>query len=256
MKRTWMFLTMACLLVLAGCDRPAQSYDSDGVMGKTYGGGPYSHGTAPLEPGAIDAGKPYDGPSTGPANLVGPADPKAGSLSALMGVQARAATIVYVVDRSGGTALYWQSLCEELYRSIGDLYPDQHFAVVLMDKNQALVGPTRDALVPGLKKNQGHAGKFIQQNEPRNDTTPSVALKKAFDLLAGAKGSKVIYLVTDSPTLDTSLGELAASRNKAVGATIVTFMIGDGSPATKRTLEEVAKAGNGTMKQVRLSKGP
>ena len=241
-------------LCLVGCSHPYTPRGNDRELGQAMGGPPDSHGTAPLEPGAVDTGSPGVPPATSPAHLVGPSDPKKGSLSAMLDVTARGSHVVYVIDRSGSMAPYWPAVRDQLIRSIGDLYPDQDFSVVLMDKDQPKVGPVRGALVSGLKKNQGRAATFILQTEPVGTTSPRKALEYAFALLAKAddKPGKVVYFLTDTTILDNTLVDLVKQQ---AGVCVVTYMVGTGSPETRTTLQEMAKVSNATFKEIPQPRG-
>lgn len=258
MKHAWMILVAVMVCVLVGCSSPAPRVaGSDGVYDDDEGtltnvGSPSlrSHGSAPREEGFHDAADREYGKTV--TTTSSPATKQA--LSRFYGVTVRGAHVVYVVDCSATTARHWSAIRTELITSVGDLWLDQDFSVIVMGVKKPLQTPLKDSLIHARKHNQARTAAFLLQLEPTGKTNPAAALDQAFKTLDTAGGGDcVVYFLTDSATLPQALPAQLAKLNKGRGATVVTYLIGPGSRDSQRVLQAMADGNGGTFKQVKAA---
>jgi hypothetical protein len=88
--------------------------------------------------------------------------------------------IVYVIDASGSMVSHLQIVLQELARSLAALSPDQSFAIIFFQKNEAIVVPPADKLATATVSAKSQAMKWINGNVvPQGGTNPLDAIKQA-----------------------------------------------------------------------------
>jgi hypothetical protein len=178
------------------------------------------------------------------------------SISKLYGVAVRASHIVYVIDRSATTNKYWDDLRTEIVSSLGDLYMQQDFTVILMGEGRARIGPG-NGLITASKHNQMLAAKMLLETAATGKTDPLPALRLAINTLAAAdnKPGKVLYFVTDRAMTDTAAVTLFQTTPGAKDIVVMTYMVGQGGGDTQRVLEKLASQSGGRFTHVAQPSG-
>ncbi len=167
--------------------------------GGLLGGGPgYSDGER-----IFDIGKANDG---GSGDLTGPAvsedvyrledaDILPGGVD-FFGSRSRSRRICYVVDCSGSMRGLLGRVKTELAKSIGDLQPDQYFAIIFFGGRTLAFGDGK--LTRATQAAKKSAQKFIESVEPKGTTNALTAIDTALQVRDGrGAGASVIYLLTD-----------------------------------------------------------
>jgi hypothetical protein len=132
--------------------------------------------TVRLDPGAGPSGGSLDRftPVSGGGSGGGSASFAGASSSS------NARRIVYVIDASGSMVSHLQIVVQELARSLAALSPDQSFAIIFFQKNEAIAVPPADRLASATVAAKSHAMKWIGENVvPQGGTNPLVAIDKA-----------------------------------------------------------------------------
>lgn len=276
MKTICSITIMGLALIIGGCLQQARrSYppieQSPDVAGRPNA----SHNSAPLEEGAVylpqqatpvapaapaatveppapataPAAVPPAPPAAAPAAPAAAAAPTPGktSLSRFFGLAVRASNVVYVIDCSDSMARHWPAVRKELLTSIGDLWLDQNFSVILMGSPKPIQTPA-PGLITAAKQQQAKAAAIILQNEPNGKTSAEAAIRLAFATLANAdvKAGKVIYLLTDNPALDKTLAQTIMVLDKEHDTIIMTYLVsGGGVGDTADTLKKIATQSGG-----------
>lgn len=178
------------------------------------------------------------------------------SISKLYGVAVRATHIVYVIDRSATTNKYWEDLRTQIIASLGDLYVQQDFSVILMGERRPRMGPA-SGLITATKHNQMLAAKMLLETAADGKTDPLPALRLAIATLASAddKGGKVLYFVTDRAMLGEAAVTLFQTTPGAKGIVVMPFMIGQGGSDTQKVMEKLASQTGGRFTQVAEAAG-
>jgi hypothetical protein len=173
------------------------------------------------------------------------------SISKLYGVAVRATHIVYVIDRSATTNKYWEDLRTQIIASLGDLYIQQDFSVILMGERRPRMGPG-SGLITATKHNQMLAAKMLLETAADGKTDPLPALRLAIATLASVddKGGKVLYFVTDRAMMGEAAVTLFQTTEAAKGIVVMPYMIGDGGSDTQKVMEKLASQTGGRFTQV------
>ena len=91
--------------------------------------------------------------------------------------------IAYVIDASGSMIMHHQIVLDELARSLGNLSPQQSFAVIYFQANNAVETPPVGRFTPATNQNRTAAIEWIKKNVvPAGGTNPLVAIEKALAL--------------------------------------------------------------------------
>jgi DNA-directed RNA polymerase subunit RPC12/RpoP/Mg-chelatase subunit ChlD len=201
----------------------------------------------------LDKRRGTDGPGTG-----------------IKGVRGRGYHVVYVIDRSGSMAPYFDDVRMALRISISELKPSQDFHIVFFSNNKTVEGP-RERLVQADKANKKLASRFIGKVQAVGQTTALVALKRAFEILKHADRSKpgrVIFLLTDGDfggitggsshrtsdgtvlTGNEAVIQWLRENNARREVQVNTLLIQHNDPRAKKVLETIAKDNHGKFKYV------
>jgi len=104
--------------------------------------------------------------------------------------------IVYVIDASGSMIRSLQIVLQEMTRSIDALSEQQNFSIVFFQRNEAVVVPPRNRLMPATRENKVKALEWIDQNVvPSGRSNPIDAITYALDL-----NPDVIFLLSENIT--------------------------------------------------------
>ncbi len=156
--------------------------------------------------------------------------------------------VVYVIDRSGSMVDTFDSVRQEMYRSIGRLGPSQAFQVILFAKTKPKECFKR--LESATPKNRKKASRFLEVQIVEGETDPVPALKKAFAALDKAKKKgRLIWLLTDGEFPDNEAVLRAISilnKNKKKKVFIFTFLYGTAPPEAVRVMKKIAEENKGT----------
>jgi len=208
-----------------------------------------------------------------PALADTPPAPDAVSLPAegtIFSGQRRADCVVYVVDRSGSMIDTFADVRYQMILSIARLRSSQRFHVILFG-DDGTVENSPGGLVPATRQNKLAAARFLQEVVPAGRTNAVPALRRAFEVLDGAKGEKLIHFLTDG-SLDGPGGvanryrckdgrvlngndavlRLVAEANRAEQAQINTFLYGYYSPEADDVMEKLARANGGRYRFIRV----
>lgn len=116
------------------------------------------------------------------------------SFVGLTGSNAR--KIVYIVDASGSMIGTLPIIIEELARSIDALSPDQEFAIVFFQKNEAVVAPPGDRLVKAVADEKLRVLKWARDSViPAGRSNPVAAIEKGLSFKPD-----VIFLLSNNIT--------------------------------------------------------
>lgn len=172
----------------------------------------------------------------------------------LWGNGGNAYQVVYVIDRSGSMINTFDYLRREMLASISRLKDSQDFHVIFYARGTPTENPPKQ-LIPANRDNRIMAAKFLGTIVPESQTDPLPALKRAFDVLQGArKTGKLVYLLSDGLFPDNSaVLRLIAERNPEGSgqAMICTFLYGDRTREAEEVMQKIAKENKGRYKYVR-----
>lgn len=167
-----------------------------------------------------------------------------------VGMTARAYHIVFVMDRSGSMLDGFDQVRNELLHTIAKLQPDQDFHVIFFSDGKPVENPPHQ-LVHAEYEYKQQAAKFLDNVQAAGQTDPLPAIGRAFDVLAGQKGGKVIFLLTDGAFPDNQkVLDLINKRNADKGVTIITYLFGDRSKDATANLKRIATENNGKFKAI------
>jgi hypothetical protein len=124
--------------------------------------------------------------------------PSGGNLAAsFVGVSStNARRIVYVIDASGSMLPYFQTVIDELARSLEGLTRQQSFGIVFFQEDRAIVVPPHGRLVAATADGRNRALSWIRDNViPNQGTNPLVAIEAALRL-----DPDVIFLLSQNIT--------------------------------------------------------
>jgi hypothetical protein len=160
--------------------------------------------------------------------------------------------VVYVVDRSGSMVGSFDSVRDEMFKSIGMLEPNrQLFHVILFSEGQPLE-PADRRLVPPTPQYIRAVTEFLRQTPAKGPTDPLPALARAFDVLDKVSGTKVIFLLTDSQFPDGGqVLQLLRQRNAKNDVRIYPILYGQRSKEAEDTMRKIAEEnGHTTFRQI------
>ena len=163
----------------------------------------------------------------------------------------QADNIVYVIDRSGSMTDTFETVKHEMLRSIGRLRHEQSYHIILFAEGKPLEDRSRQ-LKLATRDNKAVAYEFLNDIVAIGQTNPIPALKRAFGVLAGARGKKsLIVLLTDGAFDDSSqvlatIDQLNAGRTVRVN----TFLYGNRPPEAVETMKKIAQSHNGKYRFV------
>jgi hypothetical protein len=104
--------------------------------------------------------------------------------------------IVYVIDASGSMIRSLQIVIEELARSLGTLSPQQQYAVIFFQRNEAVMVPPANRLAPATPEAQLRTLKWIDDRViPAGRSNPLAAIERALGL-----EPDVIFLLSENIT--------------------------------------------------------
>jgi hypothetical protein len=104
--------------------------------------------------------------------------------------------IVYVIDASGSMIRSLQIVIEELARSLGTLSPRQQYAVIFFQRNEAVMVPPANRLVPATPEAQLQTLQWIDDRViPAGRSNPLEAIERALAL-----EPDVIFLLSENIT--------------------------------------------------------
>ena len=152
-----------------------------------------------------------------------------------------ASRIVYVVDRSGSMTDSIEFVRMELKRSIGELKEEHAFHVIFYSNGPPMEMPTR-RLVDATDRNKRLAFEFIDTVVTREQTDPSEALRRAFEVRP-----EVIYFLTDGE-FDRAIVGLVRQLN--AGRQVRVHTIGFLYDGNRQVLEQIAAENGGRYKFV------
>jgi hypothetical protein len=178
------------------------------------------------------------------------------SISKLYGVAVRATHIVYVIDRSATTNKYWDDLRTQIISSLGDLYVQQDFAVILLGDGRARIGPA-NGLITATKHNQMLAAKMLLETAASGKTDPLPALRLAIATLASVDdhGGKVLYFITDRAMMGDAAVTLFQTTPGAKNIVVMPYMIGEGGDDSQKVMEKLASQTGGRFTHVAQPSG-
>lgn len=157
----------------------------------------------------------------------------------------KAYNVVFLMDRSGSMLDDFDDVRQKLLDTIGHLRSDQSFHVVFFSSGKPVENPPNQ-LVPASVEYKQQAATFLQDVKPMGQTDPLPAVARAFDVLAGKKGGKIIFLLTDGAFPDNQkVLDLIQKRNADKGVTIITYLYGDRSKDATTVLQQIAKENHG-----------
>jgi hypothetical protein len=196
-----------------------------GMGGSLGGGGGNSSGG-----GKVAAyGVPGGGGGTGPK-------------SSFYGTGGNATRIVYILDTSGSMLDNFDFLVKETKRSINQMVPLQHFAVIAVSDRAVAVGPSQlQRAVPDAKRLFGDQVEKLRAEGMNDDLI--VPFQQAFER-AFAMKPELIYFLTDG-RFGADLTGVVAKLNKDKKVHINTVAFVKEEPSYKVQLEELAKDNGG-----------
>ena len=177
----------------------------------------------------------------------------------VFGAKTRADNIVYVIDRSGSMTDTFETVKHEMLRSIGKLRYEltgeirrqQSYHIILFAEGKPIEDRSRQ-LKRATYDNKVLAYEFLDDIVATGQTDPIPALKRAFEVLAGARRKKsVIMLLTDGAFEDSSqvlatIDQLNAGKTVRVN----TFLYGNRPPEAVKTMKQIAQSHNGKYRFV------
>ncbi len=183
------------------------------------------------------------GSGLGDRNLAG-----GGPVGSLWGVGQgqQAASIVYVLDRSGSMSECFNLLQRELLQAIGSLGPDQRFNVFWFNEGKATeVFPK---LSPATIANKRRVFESVKQVYPEGSTEPVDAIRRGLSCKPD-----VLFLLSDgdfgeqNKKIIATIDRLNKRRQTVINTILFVYdTMGEG----ERVLRAIAKANGGTYKHV------
>ena len=160
--------------------------------------------------------------------------------------------IVFVVDRSGSMVDTFDAVRQEMYRAIGLMDPNRQDFHVILFSDGAPLEPADQRLVPPTPDYLATVTRFLMKTPASGPTDPLPALARAFEVLEKARGTKVIYLLTDSQFPDSQkVLQFLRQRNPKGEVCIHTLLYGGRSAEAEETMRTISKEnGRGISRQV------
>jgi hypothetical protein len=152
------------------------------------------------------------------------------------GTQARAESVVFVVDMSGSmSGRRFSRAVDELVRSLGALIPSQRFWVFFYNgQTHPLFDQKRAKLISATESSRSKAVKWIKAQRPEGDTYPEDALTQALKL-----NPQVIFFLTDGEIPDTTLETVHAyNRDRKTVIHTIAFEYEGGAEILKSIARE------------------
>lgn len=193
------------------------------------------------------------GGSAGSASDMGMRTSGGGTKSSFFGSGGNAHNVVYVIDRSGSMSDTFDLVRQEILRSIGRLKAKQTFHIILFSTGDDLRENKPKRLVAADIKNKRQAARFMKTISPEGSpTNPIPALRKAFNVLAGAKKrGKLIYMLTDGDFFNNDKVVREIGRiNKSKKVLINTFLFCVRAESAVNVLTTIARQNGGRFKFV------
>lgn len=158
----------------------------------------------------------------------------------------RAHNVVYVIDASGSMIDIFDALRREMIRSLSSMKESQYFHMIFLRADEPNEFWPRK-LVPADRTNRKKAVTYLQGYLPPGQTNPVPAMRRAFQVLNGArKKGSIIYLLTDGRFLvnEKLLGEIRELNSDGC-ARIFTILVGNDPPAAVAVMQKIAAENNG-----------
>jgi len=159
--------------------------------------------------------------------------------------------VVFVIDRSGSMMDTFAQVRAAICASVGVMTKDQRFHVVLFSSGRPLESSPR-RLVAATTEHKLALARYLQGVGASGRTDPLPALRRAFELLAPAKGrGKLIHLLTDGVFPDNrkvlaAIGRLNADKTIRIS----TYLFGRRPPAAQAVLKKIAFENRGRYKYI------
>ena len=211
--------------------------------------------------------------SAGPVNLrrpIGPVGGKIGSLPPgrrkdppfvpLPPGRGRADHVVFVIDRSGSMVTTFDMVRLAMYQRIIDMEPAQQFHVILYASGDVEENPPR-RLVRVTDDEKDALVVFLKEVQPRNQTDPVPALKRAFAVMRSGRQAEarsdhrpprqLIYLLSDGefPKNDQVLAAIRKFNPAGAGQVHMnTILYGTRPPEAEKVMKLIAKENKGCYK--------
>jgi len=177
-----------------------------------------------------------------------------GGRSNFAGTGGNAYHIVYLIDRSGSMIDSFLAVRLEIASSVAQLRPVQDFHVILFAGGQRLLEKQPPGLTAATDRNKLMLADFLKPVRAEASTNPIPAIKRAFEVLAGADMSrpgKLIYLLTDGVFPDNKkVLEIIRRRNKNKEVLINTFLYGNRPPEAERVMRKIAAENGGRYRYI------
>jgi hypothetical protein len=163
--------------------------------------------------------------------------------------------IVYVIDRSGSMSGTFESVKNEMLKSIGRLKESQSFHIILFAEGSPLEPRNRN-LKRATIDNKLAANDFLDPIIAEGQTSPVQAINRAFSVLSKTrKPGRLIYLLTDAGFDDNPavLSAISAKNSALKGnnkVLINTFLYGNKPEEAVAVMEKIAADTGGRYKYV------
>jgi uncharacterized protein with von Willebrand factor type A (vWA) domain len=173
-----------------------------------------------------------------------------------MGLTTTAATVVFLVDRSGSMMGAFDDLRREVMDSVKRLDPRrQGFQIILFSEGRPmeLDGGSAD---PATQDRKQAAAEFMGEACAVGQTDPAPALSRAFDVLAGAgTGKKAIFFLTDAGFPDNAeVLQLCRKRNPAKDVRIFALLCAGCPNQGEPMMRKLADESGGEFKFVKVER--
>ncbi len=187
-------------------------------------------------------GPPGDGPMFDPGQPVPPG-------------RKAAKYIVFVIDRSGSMVDTFRRVRVEILNTVARMSKDQYFHVILFCDGPPIENRPRRLVSATAQRKLDLVG-FLRPVRASGRTDVLPALKRAFEVLAGAKGkdNKLIHLLTDGVFPDNNKVLALIRQSKAGrGIRINTYLCGNRPPAADAVMKKIALESKGVYNYVSLA---
>jgi len=152
-------------------------------------------------------------------------------------------TIVFVADRSGSMIDSFDTLKSELVRTIAGLNAGHSYHFIFMTKKFKELPSTK--AVPALGRIKKLTANYLNAQIASGQTSPIPSINRAFDVLQGVKGDKIILIVADGFADDgAALLQAIAAKNKDRSVKVFTILW-NGNDATGKTLKQIGSENGG-----------